>query len=451
MGIAALIFLLLCRLRRRLQETLLLLFRVELEIVKFFELLLPVNLELLQGVEGRQLLLLARLHLLAEVDDGHSELLADDLLHVQRDGLCAGRPVAEEVEVSFLIVEDFNLDLLEDVGQLDMGLLEPLEVFDLDRLHDARRAGSEVHQLVQVFVESCENAEARALVQPVQVDAAVFLAILHHGMPLPLNLGGHFDHDGASLEEEDLVDLVSPLDDEGAGLVAFGPELVDDLLDDVLVQLAEVRDVLDHLHPEAEVEIAVLGQLLLELVEDDWVLLACLLEHALVDRGQRAVVVRLHSSCPLQPSNESDLSEVLALLQRSNSVVLANEAFFRVTLLFFFRPLILSSAFLRLLSGVLGLLLVVFGPVLDGVLILIALVDGQLLNEDFDGASADEVELEAVLVLANYVISRHKQQHLQVVHDEPNFDGRALGEDVYFLDDPHVQVAQDLVLQGRRQ
>lgn len=161
----------------------------------------------------------------------------------------------------------------------------------------ACRTSSEVHELVHIFVEASIDTEAAAFVEPVEIDVFLLLKVLVDSFEILL---GYLYDDATCLEQEDLIDLISSLDDELPCFISFWSQKVNNFLDDVIVQVSEVWHVLHHPFAKVEINVFVFGNIVSKFLIYNWKIIFCLLESLFIQRRQRAIFIRCRSCRPLQ-------------------------------------------------------------------------------------------------------------------------------------------------------
>lgn len=152
-----------------------------------------------------------------------------------------------------------------------MRLLQNKQVLDANSLDNTCRGCSKAHHLILLIIECGINAKASSLVQPIKVEAFVILL-------------RNLDNDGARLEQMDLIDQVTSLNDQSTSLISFRLEVIHQLMDDVVFNFPEVWHVLYHSEPELKIKVIILSDLLSKLLENDGVLSLCLEQYSLAHR-----------------------------------------------------------------------------------------------------------------------------------------------------------------------
>lgn len=108
------------------------------------------------------------------------------------------------------------------------------------------------------------------------------------------------------------------------------------MLDYVIFQIIEVRNVSHHLTSELEIEVFVIRNVVSDAQVDGWKSLLCNLDLALLHLSKGAVVHGLNGGCPLQLGDYTDFAEKASLVQLAECVSPVGQPFKALLLVLFF-------------------------------------------------------------------------------------------------------------------
>ena len=215
------------------------------------------------------------------------ELLPNQQPHIHLQLPPQRLQIPKEIQLTLIFIPNLQPQLLNLITQTQIILLQHLKILHIDRLDHTCRLRREINQLLYIRAERTERAEARPRIQRLEMRLRVRHIIQLRNRHVDLAL----------LQEMYLIRDVSELDDGGHEIVAMGLEQVDYLLDDVVVEVAEIRDVLDHLSSEVEVYVGVLADLGFEVDVDLGELLFDFFEAVTLEVGEGGVVAGFGCGC----------------------------------------------------------------------------------------------------------------------------------------------------------